>query len=483
MIEVRNLSFSYDGVTQVLKSVDLQLNQGEILTITGPTGSGKSTLAKCLCGFIPRSIKGDFSGALLIDGTDTSELSVTEISKQVSLVQQDPESQICTLKVVDEVAFGPENYGLKTDSIASIIDLALSEVDATHLRSRPTFAISGGEKQRVAIASVLSCQPNYIILDEPSSSLDPKGIFSVRRILSGLKARGVGVICIEHNLNAFVPISDRVLVLSDGKLSDWKPPKVVQEVESHIPSVNKENCLLLMKNANFSYGRNKTIHNIDVGIHEGEIIALMGENGSGKTTLVSLLGGLLAPQSGEIFIGDTRIQQIERNGITKMISVVFQNPNHQIFERSVWKEQILTIDILGCLTNEYLERAGTLLEAAGLNTFRERNPFSLSHGQKRRLNVSSTSVHSPQILLFDEPFIGQDVDGRSFIQRIVVEAASSGGASLVVTHDSDFARYHCNRVIFMENGSILLDGQPEIVFQRLMEMGRKEFVTLEVDES
>jgi energy-coupling factor transport system ATP-binding protein len=236
-----------------------------------------------------------------------------------------------------------------------------------------------------------------------------------------------------------------------------------------------------MKNVSFSYESNKIIHNIDLGIYEGEVIALMGENGSGKTTLVTLLGGLLTPQSGEIFIGDTPIRSIERKEITKKISVVFQNPNHQIFERNVWREQILTIDILGYQTSKYLERADTLLEAAGLSTLKERNPFSLSHGQKRRLNVSSTSVHSPEILLFDEPFIGQDLDGRNFIQKIVTAAANTGGASVVVTHDPNFVRNHCNRVIFMEKGSILLDGPPEAVFQKLREVGRAEFATLEVE--
>jgi energy-coupling factor transporter ATP-binding protein EcfA2 len=481
MLEVQNLSFSYDGTTQVLRSINLRVGKGEIITITGPTGSGKSTLAKCLCGFIPRNIEGAFSGKVLIDNTDTSDFSIAEISKRVALVQQDPESQICTLKVVDEVAFGPENFGLKTDTIAALIDTTIDEVGSTHLRSRHTFAISGGEKQRVAIASVLSCQPDYLILDEPSSSLDPKGILSIRSILSGLKARDVGIICIEHNLNAFAPISDRVLVMSAGNLSEWSPSKEVQEPVSPKVSVNKENRLLLMKNASFSYGLTKIIHNTDLGVYEGEIIALMGENGSGKTTLVNLLSGLLTPQTGEVFVGDKSIQNMKRKEITQEISMVFQNPNHQIFEKNVWREQILTIGILGYQTAEHLERADMFLEEAGLSELKERNPFSLSHGQKRRLNVSSIMVHSPKILLFDEPFIGQDITGRKFIRSVVTEAANTGGASIVVTHDSNFAKNYCNRVIFMEKGSILLDGSPQMVFQKLHEMGRTEFVTMGVD--
>jgi energy-coupling factor transporter ATP-binding protein EcfA2 len=195
--------------------------------------------------------------------------------------------------------------------------------------------------------------------------------------------------------------------------------------------------------------------------------------------LVSLLGGLLTPDTGKIYLEGIPINGLDRKEIITRISIVFQNPNHQIFERTVWREQNLTIDILGRQSNEDHQRAITLLEHAGLTTMKERNPFSLSHGQKRRLNVSSVSVHSPHILLFDEPFIGQDFDGRNFILNILHETANNGGASLVVTHDSNFARNHCNRVIFIENGSILLDGPTESVFKRLIEMNRSEFVSLE----
>jgi energy-coupling factor transporter ATP-binding protein EcfA2 len=478
MLEVKDLSFSYDGVTQVLRSVNCRINRGEIVTITGPTGSGKSTLAKCMSGFIPRSIKGDFTGVLVIDDKNMSELSLAEISKKVSLVQQDPDSQICTLKVADELAFGPENYGFELESIQNIVDSTLSEVDTIHLKHRPTFAISGGEKQRVAIASMLACQPDYLILDEPSSSLDPNGILLLRKILSGLKARNVGVVCIEHNLDAVRPISDRILTVSDGEISPWKSSELLTTDTRTCP-VREENCLLLMKNINFSYDLRRVIQNIELGIHEGEIIALMGANGSGKTTLVSLLGGLLTPDTGKIYLEGIPINGLDRKEIITRISIVFQNPNHQIFERTVWREQNLTIDILGRQSNEDHQRAITLLEHAGLTTMKERNPFSLSHGQKRRLNVSSVSVHSPHILLFDEPFIGQDFDGRNFILNILHETANNGGASLVVTHDSNFARNHCNRVIFIENGSILLDGPTESVFKRLIEMNRSEFVSLE----
>ena len=212
-----------------------------------------------------------------------------------------------------------------------------------------------------------------------------------------------------------------------------------------------------------------------MNIYEGEIIALMGGNGSGKTTLVSLLGGLLKPDNGHVHLGETPISDMDRKNITKRVSVVFQNPNHQIFERTVWKEQILTSEILDNMCEDSIERSRNLLNSASLGNFVDRNPFSLSHGQKRRLNITSTIAHLPDILLLDEPFIGQDQEGKSFILNAITETASANGTALVVTHNPNFAKKHCNRVIFVENGSILLDGSPETVLQRLVDMDHSEY--------
>ena len=481
MLESQDISFSYDGKTEILRSANLQIRQGEVVVLTGSTGSGKSTLAKCLSGFIPRSIDGEFSGEIRIDGEDTSEYSIAEFSRLVSLVQQDPDSQICTLKVVDEVAFGPENYEFEPKMIENLIDSSLSAVGASHLHNRITHALSGGEKQRLAIAAMLSNQPKYLLLDEPSASLDPKGILSLRKILMELKEKKVGILCIEHNLDAIRPVADRILSISNGILADWNQINEQPSTQpAHTPA-QENTSLLTLEIINFSYGSTQVIHDVSMNIHQGEIIALMGGNGSGKTTLVSLLGGLLDPDNGRVKLGSVVISDMDRKDIAKKISVVFQNPNHQIFERTVWKEQILTSEILDEIHEDSMEKSTNLLNSAHLGNFLNRNPFSLSHGQKRRLNVSSTIAHSPDILLLDEPFIGQDQDGRDFISNAITETANASGAVLVVTHDSNFAKRYCNRVIFVENGSILLDGSPETVLQRLEEIGHSEYSELGVD--
>jgi len=477
MLESQNISFSYDGKAEILRSLNLQVRPGEVVLLTGPTGSGKSTLTKCLSGFIPRSIDGEFSGQISIDGEDTSEYSVAEMSRLVSLVQQDPDSQICTLKVIDEVAFGPENYEFEPKMIENLVNSSLSAVDTSHLHNRITHALSGGEKQRLAIAAMLSNQPKYLLLDEPSASLDPKGVLSLRKILMELKEKNVGILCIEHNIDAIRPVADRILSISNGTITDWNQVDAEPSRSPTRTPVQGNTPLLTLDGVNFSYGRTKVIHDVSMNIHQGEIIALMGGNGSGKTTLVSLLGGLLTPNKGRVNLGSVAISDIDRKDIAKRIAVVFQNPNHQIFERTVWKEQMLTSEILGGIDDDSEKESTNLLNSAHLGDLLDRNPFSLSHGQKRRLNITSTVAHTPEILLLDEPFIGQDREGREFISKIITETT---GAVLVVTHDPLFAKKFCNRVVFVENGSIFLDGSPDSVFQRLEETGHREYSELGV---
>ena len=477
MLEASDISFSYDGKQKVLDSISFQLKPGEIVAITGPTGSGKSTLAKCLSGFIPRIIKGDFSGSLIIDNKDTSDLSVPEIAQKIGLVQQDPESQVCTLNVSDEIAFGPENFLVEPEEILNLVTSSLDAVESRYLHNRSTYALSGGEKQRAAIASILAIQPQYIILDEPSSSLDPRGIIALQRILLELKQHNIGIICIEHRIPTVLPIADRIKYLSNGKIIDWDP-KIHEKLRIsslNISDFDSNYVLISTKNVSFSYGNIQAVKHATVNICKGEIVALMGDNGSGKTTLVSIMGGLLEPSEGEVYVEGISIRNLNRKQIAGNISIVFQNPNHQIFERTVWKEQILTLDILGKADAVAIDQSENILRNIDLWNLKDRNPFSLSHGQKRRLNISSVTTHTPDILLFDEPFIGQDQRGRSIITEIIQNKLQSGGAAVVITHNSGFALDYCTRIIFMDKGSILLDGSPQIVLSRLEQMGRQEY--------
>lgn len=481
MLESRDLTFSYDGSTTVLDSLDFTLNPGEIVGILGPTGSGKSTLTKILTGFIPRMIQGEYSGSVTIDGNSIENLSISKVARTVALVQQDPESQICTLNVSDEVAFGPENYMTESNRTDTLVTDSLNAVESYHLRTRSTYALSGGEKQRIIIASMLACEPQYLVLDEPSSSLDPIGVFKLRNVLTELRKRNIGVLCIEHRLPTVLPIADRILRLDNGRLTEWEPKTQTPPVQNRPKVVNRtEKPLISAQNLTFSYGNSPTVNNITISAYPGEIIALMGDNGSGKTTLLSLLGGLLRPDAGIVIVSEDRIEEASVRETAERIGMVFQNPNHQIFERTVWKEQTLGLEIFDQIDEASIEKAEDHLRRAGLGSLRNRNPFSLSHGQKRRLNITSVITHDPLVFLFDEPLIGQDKPGRDLITSVIRERAKTGGSCIVVTHDTSFAVEQCNRLVFMDQGSILLDGTPTKVLDRLGQMGRSEYSEVEV---
>jgi energy-coupling factor transport system ATP-binding protein len=326
-----------------------------------------------------------------------------------------------------------------------------------------------------------ACRPDFLILDEPSSSLDPRGVLQLRQILRDLQGQNIGVIVIEHNLPAIQPVADRILVLTNGRIHPFSASEheISTEISPRTPDVT-DSSLVTVKNLEFSYGDRKVIDNVTLGLQKGEVVGLMGSNGSGKTTLIGLLGGLLTPDNGVISFNDTPLGKMNTKEIAHQVSIVFQNPNHQIFEKTVWNEQILTLKALELDTSDMFEHCQITLERAGLAGLHERNPFSLSHGQKRRLNVSSIIVHSPKVLLLDEPFIGQDVDGREFIKETVMETVERGGTALIVTHDSRFVLDYCSRAVFMENGSILLDGSPSSIFERLENIGYREYADLGV---
>jgi energy-coupling factor transporter ATP-binding protein EcfA2 len=482
MLEAKNVTFSYDGVRPVLDSVNLTLQRGEIVVLTGPTGSGKSTLAKFLCGFIPRVIGGECSGALSIDGADAESLPMAEIARKVALVQQDPDSQICTLTVADEIAFGPENYLVESGTIVRLVDSSLASIGSSDLAARLTYALSGGEKQRIVIASMLACQPDYLILDEPSSSLDQRGILQLRQILVEMKERNLGILCIEHNLRAFLPVADRVLVLSQGRLSPWTAEEGQKKVQplSHSVSSSETEVIASLDGVSFAYADTPVIRRITMAIHRGEVLALMGDNGSGKTTLLGLLGGLLNPSEGDVRLRGDPLRRLSKKEVARRVAVVFQNPNSQIFERTVSREYVLTLDVLGLTDRSSSEHNENRLGEAGLAELKDRNPFSLSHGQKRRLNVCSAIVHDPELYLFDEPFTGQDRAGWRFIIDTISARAQAGGACVVATHNLSFAAEYCSRVVFLEKGSLLLDGRPESVLRRLEQIGRNEYKLEEV---
>ncbi len=436
MIEVRNYSFRYE-TEWVLKNINLNL-QRELIVITGKSGSGKSTLALSIAGFLKD--KGEKEGEILFCGKNVEEFDLFELAQRIGMVQQDPESQICTLKVEDEIAFGLENLCHDKKEIEKRIDWALSIVSGDYLRKRDTASLSGGEKQKVAIASILAMKPDIIIFDEPTSNLDIETTKEIMRVIKKIKEKAdVSAIVIEHKWKHIYSYADRLYEMDSGTLKEiGKPREIVYQGYKNEPG----EPLLEIKNLAFSY--DKTIlDNLNLTVNEGEIVGIMGSNGSGKTTLLLCVMNFLE-YTGDILLRGESLRKRKPFHIAKEVGFIFQNPNHQIFENTVFKEAAFAPRNFGMMVN-----VDTLLERSDLIHYKESNPFRLSHGEKRRLNLVSVLSYSPQVILLDEPFIGQDYENVQKIMDIM-----RGKTCLVVLHDPFIAEAFCNRAYELKGGSL-----------------------------
>jgi energy-coupling factor transporter ATP-binding protein EcfA2 len=471
VVAIRELTFTYSGSdAPALDRINLKINRGEFLTITGASGCGKSTLALCLAGFIPYAYAGKMDGKVLIEGKDTGDYPAGGLSGIVGLVQQDPEAQLCTLTVLDEVAFGPENLRIPPEEIRERVSFALKAVGAEDLTNRQVHTLSGGEKQRVAIASVLAMTPSLLILDEPTASLDPSCTGEVLWTLEKLRReQEISIIVIEHRLEKLMPISDRLLIMEKGRIIKDISPREYQKMyysnrtwlREVRPCSNAEKDtqepLLTVKNLRISYETKDILSGISFSAYPGETIAVMGDNGSGKTTLLLALLGVIKSQEGMICLKGEDITQNKVAKRAKEFGLSFQNPNHQIFENTVFKEAMLPSRFLSPKAPEEIEGIiNQLLEKFGLKSYGEKNPFTLSLGEKKRLTLVSVIAYNPRILILDEPLVGQDSERIDLLMDVLQEHCARGGITLMVCHEPNVVNYCCHRVLFLENGINLL---------------------------
>jgi energy-coupling factor transporter ATP-binding protein EcfA2 len=476
LIEISGLSFTYRGGTgPTLRGLNLRVERGEFLLLVGDSGSGKTTLAKILAGFLG-SGQGSMEGTVRVGGDDPQRGSSAP-EPAVGLVQQDPESQVVTLRVEDEVAFGPENFGLDREEIRARVRWALGSVRADGLIDREVSTLSGGEVQKVAIASILALRPRILILDEPSSSLDPRSAYQLAEILGALNSGGVTVIVVEHHYAWIMPKVQRVLRLSEGALAPLdsgvrgkRPP-----LPKAAPRVQVgAGTSLSMRNVSFEYDAVSALRGVSLDLQRGEILGLMGDNGSGKSTMLLVIMGFLSPSQGSITLNGRPLMMTSR--ISERVGIVFQNPNHQILESTVRKELLFGPRNFGMDPRESERRAQGMLEELGLSRYREDNPHRLSLGEKRRLNVGSVAIYDPAIYLLDEPFIGQDDGNTSRIMGLIQDRVGRGSSCVIATHHPDFVWEHCDRVAFLRDGSISHLGHPLDVFTGLEEEGQKWYL-------
>ena len=526
MISIENLTFSYSDINHpALKGINLEIGEGEFVLVTGPSGGGKSSLCRCLNGLIPHFYGGKIYGRVLIDGMDTRRHSTKELASRVGFVFQDPENQLVSMDVEREIAFGLENLAFPRDLIAKRVEESLDTLGIASLRYRQLSELSGGEKQKVAIASVLALHPSILVLDEPTSELDPKGAEEVLSVITRLNDElGLTVILIEHRLDRVLQYADRLIVLNegmvavDGEVRDVVtnrypelsgigigiPPmiRLVQGLRDRgikidkVPLTIKEgraivrkafentppaqdtnggsgpeiaSPLVEVKRLWYTYPSGLiALRNINLKIGEAEFITIMGRNASGKTTLAKHFNRLLVPTKGRIKVSgiDTRDATIAE--LARKVGFVFQNPNDHLFADTVGDEIAFTLKNLGFSREEIELRTAEMLKRFELKEYRNQYPRSLSGGEKQRVALASVLVTKPKVLILDEPTRGMDYRLKSELMRFLEAYRSEGNTVILITHDVEIVAEYADRVILLSEGKVIVDGEKHQVLSQAL---------------
>lgn len=517
-----NVSYMYPrSEAPVLKDINLKIHKGEFLGLIGPTGAGKTTLCLTLNGIVPQFYGGRFFGAVTVAGLDTLEHPISTLAQHVGAVFEDPETQLTATSVENEIAFALENLKVPREEIRRRIPLVLEAVRLEGTEEKHPHELSGGQKQRLAIAAALALQPDVLILDEPTSQLDPVGgqeVFATVRELN--KELGVTIVMASHSAEEMAEYADRVMLLSDGALirtdtpdaiySDvtflhehaLRPPQVAEtfyQIRSfgvttpHIPVKlesglvdlrelrstcqpealstptsatttahaleNLENPpLLSVQDLHHTYDDGThALKGVSLDVHEGEYVLIIGQNGAGKSTLVKHFLKLLEPTGGSVHVGGTDTRELTVSGLARRIGYVAQNPDNQIFNATVWDEVAFALKNLGHDKEEVEARVSESLTSMGLLEERDRHPLALPKGNRARVVIAAILAMKPEIIIFDEPTTGQDYKGAKYILEISRQLHEQGKTVLVITHHLYLMPEYAERVIVMGKGTKLLD--------------------------
>ena len=501
MITYQHFAYRYpDTPTPVLNDLNLTIPEGAFVLVMGPSGAGKSTFLRTLNGLVPHFYGGVVGGQLVVGGRNPIEASPRGMADLVGMVFQDPESSFVVDVVEDELAFAMENFGLPQDVMRKRVEEALDQLKIAHLRHRPVSQLSGGEKQRVAIAAVLTLHPDILVLDEPTSQLDPQAAEEVLLALRQLNEDlGLTILLSEHRLERVVHYVDAILywpgngqppLLGDpetilqqtpltpplitlGKALNWSPlPLTIKqgrrharELKPHLqaapmpayPSPNGHPPVLQVENLWHTYPNGQeALRGVSLTIHAGEIVALMGRNGSGKTTLLKHIMGLLQPQRGHIRVLDMDPTHLPTETLARRIAYLPQNPERLLFTERVADELAFSRRAHGLPPNPEQDRA--LLARLGLDHLLERHPHDLSVGEKQRLALAAVLIPDPQVLLLDEPTRGLDYQQKQELAHILAELRDAGKTILMATHDVELAAAATDRVALMSEGQLVVLG-------------------------
>lgn len=491
-ITYATVGFAYPGAEPVLDAVDLEVAAGEILLLAGPSGSGKSTLLRCANGLVPHASGGRFRGDVIAFGRSTRTHPPRRLADVVGFVHQHPESQFVVDQVEADIAFVLENLGMGPLAMRRRVEEVLDALGIAHLRDRSPATLSGGEQQRCAIAGALAAAPSALVLDEPTSQLDPQGAEDVLGAVARLNADlGTTVFMAEHRLERAGPMAHRALLLGEtagggagvrsvpvpgpvgeviagyagaptvarlGRVLGWDPPPLtvrharalVRDAPPDLarctepPTRTPGEVLVSGAVLRAARGGRPVLHGIDIEVRQGEVVALLGRNGSGKTTLLRTLAGLSAPSAGELHRPGT-------------VAYVPQDPDALLLGPTVRSDVETTCRLLGIRDTGRVERC---LEHLGILALAERHPRDLSAGERQRVAIAAIAVGEPDVILLDEPTRGMDAPSRAALERLLRDRTSSptGGAAVLATHDVELAARCATRVIVLGDGDVVADG-------------------------
>lgn len=525
ILRVHEVAITHAGeTTPTPADVSFDVAVGEVVLLLGPSGSGKSTLTLALDGLIPHAVAATVTGRIEVAGRDTASASVAELSTHVGMVFQDPDAQLVTGTLLDEVAFGPENLRMPVQDVLARAERALRRVGLWERRGENPDRLSGGGRQRLAIACALAMGSPLLVLDEPTANLDPQGIDEVYAALKELVSDGAhAIVLVEHDLDAAVGFVDRVVVLDqagrlvadgpvDAVLRDraeelhalgvWLPtstlaglrlrragyaldplPLTPDELRAALEDapapasvpvgrviarraarMPDERPVIAVRALTLRRGRDTVLRDIDLDVARGEFIAVVGGNGAGKTTLVQAIAGVIVPPRRAVHIDGRDVARLGARELTERVGFVFQNPEHQFIAATVAAELAHGLRRRGLDDDAVRARTAEVLDRFGLSEKAESHPFLLSGGQKRRLSVATALVTGAPVLVLDEPTFGQDRARADELLGLLSELNDAGTTIVFVTHDMQLVAEYADRLVVLADGRLIAHGSTAEVF-------------------
>lgn len=475
-IEITGLTYTYaNRDTPALRDVSLTFRAGEVTLLAGKSGSGKTTLIRCINGLIPHAYKnGTLTGQIRCFGESTGGLSLAQLASRVGTVMQDPDKQIVSTRVFNELAFGLENLGLPREQILLRVYDAARMLHIEPLLQRETHSLSGGEQQKVVIAAVLAMQPSALLLDEPLASLDPPSAHEALLLFRQLADSGVAVVMIEHRVAEALRIEpEQCIALVDGSVAfDGDAPafrrwRQAKASENQTAIAKREafgnTSLLSLHEVKFGYENTARVqlHRVSLDVRDGDVMALMGANGAGKSTLCRLAVGLLRPNAGRILADGEDTANMTVAQIVRKVGYVFQNPAVMLFANTLREELSFGPRNIRMPAEQIEPAIADAMRIVGLGDIPlDRSPFGLSYGQQKRVAVAAVLAMQPRVLILDEPTAGLDDNTAEDMLERLMAGTNGPRAILMVTHDLPLARHVANRAVLLADGHIIAEGTP-----------------------